>query len=99
MKSASGVLDQTLDCAAQRPCPHRRVVALLDEELARVVRELDDGAVLGHLLTHALHQQIDDLEDLGTLELVEDDDLVDAVQELGRKTFLSSDMTRSFISS
>ena len=77
-----------LDRAAQRPGAHGRVVALLDEQLARVVRQLDDDAVLAHLLADALHHQVDDLEDLDLLELVEDDDLVDAVQELGPEHLL-----------
>ena len=76
------VLDQALDRTAQRSCPHRRVVALLDEQLSGIVGELDDRSVFRHLLADALHQQVDDLEDLRALELVEDDDLVDAVQEL-----------------
>ncbi len=76
------VLDQALDRAEQRPGAHRRVVALLDEELLRLLRELDRCAVHRHLIAQPLHLDVDDAEDLVLLELVEDDDLVDPVQEL-----------------
>src|SRR5919197_276951 len=58
------VLDVALDRAAQRPGAHRRVVALLDEELLRGVRELDRGLVLADLVAQPLHHQIDDRHDL-----------------------------------
>ena len=82
------ILDAALDRAAQRPGAHRRVVALLDEQLLRVVGELDRRLVLRHLLAQALEQEVDDLRDLLLRELVEDDDLVDAVQELGPEDLL-----------
>src|SRR5215212_5964365 len=49
------ILDETLDRTAQRPGPHRRVVALLDEQLLRAVGQLDRGLVLAHLVAQALH--------------------------------------------
>src|SRR4051812_21014479 len=44
------VLDEALDRAAQRPGSHRRVVALVDEQLLRAVGQLDRGVVLAHLV-------------------------------------------------
>src|SRR5881275_206793 len=76
------ILDVALDRAAQRPRAHRRVVSLLDEQVLRLVRELDRHLVRAHLLAQAAHQQLDDDLDLFLRELVEDDHLVDAVQEL-----------------
>src|SRR5512133_2887211 len=48
------ILDHALDRAAQRAGAHRRVVALLDEQLLRLVRQLDRDVVRRHLLTNAL---------------------------------------------
>jgi AcrR family transcriptional regulator len=44
------VLDVALDRAAQRPGAHCRVVTLVDEQLLRLVGELDRDVVLRHLL-------------------------------------------------
>src|SRR5579864_3171614 len=82
------VLDIALDCAAQRPGAHRRVVALVDEQVLRLVRELDRDLVVRHLLAQALQQQVDDRLDLFLVQLVEDDDLVDAVEQLGAEDLL-----------
>src|SRR5262249_19667988 len=57
------------DAPAGRTWPHGGVVALLHEELARIVGELDHDVVLGHLPPNALHQEADALEDLDLLEL------------------------------
>src|ERR671922_198128 len=82
------VLDKPLDRTTQRPGAHRRVVALVDEELLGVVRELDLGLVLAHLDLEAVHEQIDDGEDLLPRQLVEDDDLIDPVEQLGPEDLL-----------
>src|SRR5262245_45024133 len=58
------VLDHALDRAAQRPGAHRGVVALLDQQLLRLVRQLDRDLVRRHLLADALHLDVDDVEDL-----------------------------------
>ena len=49
---------------------------------------LDGGLVLAHLLLEPLHHQVDDDLDLVLRQLVEDDDLVDPVQELGAEDLL-----------
>jgi hypothetical protein len=82
------VLDQALDRAAQWPGAHRRVVALLDEHFFGLGGQLDRHLVLGHLHAQAVHEQVDDLQDLVLRELREDDDLVDAVQQLGAERLL-----------
>src|SRR6478735_9300868 len=82
------VLDVALDRTAQRPGAHRGVVALLDEQVLRLVGQLDRHLVLGHLHAQAVQHQVDELEDLFLGELREDDDLVDPVQELGTEDLL-----------
>ena len=84
------ILDEALDRAAQRAGAHRRVVALLDQQLLRLLGELDAGLVLAHLLAQALQHQVDDRLDLVLRQLVEDDHLVDAVQELGPEDLLAA---------
>src|SRR3954451_18714096 len=75
------VLDVALDRATQRPRTHRRIEALLDQEVLRVVVEVERQLALRHRLPDPPQQQVDDLLDLVLLQLVEDDYLVDAVQE------------------
>src|SRR4051794_16239630 len=82
------VLDHPLDRPAQRPRPERGVVALRREEQLGVGGELEAEALALQLLDHPLDQQVDDLGDLFPGELVEDDHLVDAVQELGPEAAL-----------
>src|SRR5262245_6300338 len=82
------VLDVALDRAAQRPGAHRRVVALLDEQVLRLFREGHVRGVLAHLVAQPLHEQVDDRLDLFLRQLVEDDHLVDAVQELRAEDLL-----------
>ena len=77
------VLDLALDGAAQRPRAQLRVVALLGEQQLRLGRELQAETLALELLRHPLDHQVDDLGDLRLAQLVEDDHLVDAVQELG----------------
>src|SRR5262249_46291532 len=76
------VLDHALDHALQRARARGRVVAPLGEELARLVGELERDAPLRDQLPHAVELDLDDPADLLAAELVVDDDLVDAVQEL-----------------
>src|SRR5438477_3655244 len=82
------VLDVALNRAAQRPGAHRRVVTLLDQQLLRLVGQLDRNLVLAHLLAQAAEHQFDDVGDLFLRQLVEDDDLVDAVEQLGPEDLL-----------
>ena len=77
------VLDEALDRTAQRPGTERGVVAPLGEQQLRRVRELETETLRLELACEPLDQQVDDLRDLLGGELVEDDDVVDAVEELG----------------
>ena len=82
--SRERVLDHALDRTAQRPGAERRVVALRRRAaVLAVVGELEAEALALELVLHPLDEQVDDLGDLVPGQLVEDDDLVDAVQELG----------------
>src|SRR4029453_7663784 len=76
------VLDVALDRPAQRARSHRGVPALVDEQVLRVLRELELQLALGQRLADAAQEELHDGLDLVLRELVEDDDLVDAVEEL-----------------
>ncbi len=82
------VLDHALDRPPQRTSAELRVVALLGEQQLGLVRELEVEALPGQLLDDPLDQQVDDVGDVLGRQLVEDDDLVDAVQELGAEVAL-----------
>src|SRR5215210_293568 len=82
------VLDVALDGPAERACAHGRVPALLDEEVRGLLGEVHRQLPLGERLADPLEQQLDDGGDLLLRELVEDDDLVDPVQELGPEHLL-----------
>ena len=77
------VLDQFLDVSLQRPRAVHRVERLAREPRrdGRLPREPDPARrdELGHLA----ELDLDDLLDVGELEAAENDDVVDAVQELG----------------
>src|ERR1700733_8557007 len=83
-----GVLDELLDRPAKRTSTERRVVALLGHELLGLSRQLDPDALGFELLADPADQEVHDLGDLGDQQLVEDDDLVDAVQEFGAEVRL-----------
>ena len=61
----------------------RWVVALIGELVQGLVGELDRHVALDELLAEALYLDLDDVAHVLALELVEDDDLVDPVEELG----------------
>src|SRR3954463_5653988 len=82
------VLDVALDRPAQRARAHRRVPALLDQEVLGPLRELQLEIAPRQRLADPPQQEVDDLLDLVLLQLVEDDDLVDAVEELGAEDLL-----------
>src|SRR5215472_15257223 len=77
------VLDHALDHALEGPRAVVRVVARLGEQVLGLRRELELDASLAEQPLHALELDLDDALDLRAAELVVDDDLVDAVQELG----------------
>src|SRR5829696_3332062 len=80
---AHGVLDHTLQHPLERPGAERRVVALFGELVQGLVGELDRDVALDELLAEALYLDLDDVAHVLALELVEHDDLVDPVEELG----------------
>src|SRR5215211_3243236 len=78
---AHGVFDHALQHALQGASPECGVVALVGELVEGLVGELDRYVALDELLAEALY--LDDVAHVLALELVEDDDLVDPVEELG----------------
>src|SRR5581483_1967333 len=76
------VEDETLDRALERPRSIGGVEALLRDERLRVGRELERDLPLGQAPREDLRLLLDDLHELLGREVLEDDDLVDAVQEL-----------------
>src|SRR5687768_2888293 len=82
------ILDQALDGPTERSRSKGRVVADLRQETLRSVGELDPDVLTLELGGNPLDEQVDDRLDLSRLELVEHDDLVDTVQELGPEAAL-----------
>src|SRR6187551_1256506 len=76
------VLEMALDRAAERPRAVQRVVALPREQRERGIGHLEGEARLRHPSLDVRHEQPDDLAQLRLVERLEDDDLVDAVEEL-----------------
>src|SRR4051812_775423 len=82
------VLDVALDRPAKRAGAHRWVPALLDEQVLGVLGELELQFALRQRLADAAQEELDDRLDLLLLQLVEHDDVVDAVEELGAEDLL-----------
>ena len=83
------VLDDALDRTPQRPgTERRRRSPCLASRSFASLRELEAEALRLELACEPLDQQVDDLGDLLGGELVEDDDVVDAVEELGPEVAL-----------
>src|SRR5215203_6559117 len=80
---AHGVLDHALQHPLEGPGAERRIVALFGELVQGLGRELYGYVALDELLAEALYLDLDDVAHVLALELVEHDDLVDPVQELG----------------
>src|SRR5215216_627984 len=74
-----------LDRALERAGAVDRVVALLDEQVLGGVGELERDLALAQAAHEAGELDLDDLAQLLLRERVEDDDLVDAVDELRRE--------------
>ncbi len=77
------VLDLALHGAAQGAGTERRVEADLDELVLRGIRQLHRHVAVEQALAEALREQAHDLAELLLVQLREDDDVVDAVEELG----------------
>src|SRR5215218_9313816 len=80
---AHGVFDHALQHALQGARAEGWIVAFLGEFVEGFVGELDRYVAFDELLAEALYLDLDDVAHVLTLELVEDDDLVDPVEELG----------------
>ena len=77
------ILHQLLDGALQRTRSEVRVVALREEQVFCRVGELERDLAIGQQAANVFEPQLDDLDQLLFAERAEDDDVVDAVQELG----------------
>jgi len=77
------VEDPALDGPLERPRTVDRIVSFLDDEVTRFVGQLDPELPLFQAAEQRRQLNVDDLADLGPPERVEEDDVVDAVQELG----------------
>src|SRR5271166_4144059 len=82
------VLDQPADGAPQRPGAERRIPAFLGDELASGFGRLERHVLVLQLLDDLGELEPHDLLDLRDVERVEDDDFVDAVEELGPEDVL-----------
>src|ERR671911_400720 len=80
---AHGVFDHALQHTLQGARPEGGVVAFLGELVECLIGELDRNVALDELLAEALYLDLDDVAHILALELVEHDDLVDPVEELG----------------
>src|SRR5262249_20104345 len=77
------VLEHALDHALERARAVVRVVALLGEQVLRLVGHLDRDPPVGEQPLHPIELDIDDPVEVLAAELVKYDRLVDPVQELG----------------
>src|SRR5690606_11064905 len=82
------VLDLALHRTAQWASAQRRVEADLDESLLGGLRELDGHVAVEQAVAETLDEQIHDLHELFLRQLREDDDVIDAVEELGLEVAL-----------
>src|SRR5215216_6678013 len=80
---AHGVFDHALQHTLQGARSEGWIVAFLGEFVESFVGELDRYVALDEFLAEALYLDLDDVAHVLALELVEDDDLVDPVEELG----------------
>ena len=80
--SPTAILDHALDRSTQRSSTECRVIPLVGEMILGGIGEFEAHALATQLCCGAADHQINDLTNLGLAELVEDDGVVDAVQEL-----------------
>ena len=93
------VLDELLDRPAQRPGTELGVVALLGQERPGRRRELEADALVRQLRDGPLHQQVDDLGDLGSESSWKTMTSSIRFRNSGRKCDLSASLTFAFICS
>ncbi len=77
------VFDAALDGAAQGAGAEGGVETFAHQLVFRCLRQLELDAAVGHAFAHFVGEEVDDLFELGLCERLEDDELVDAVEELG----------------
>src|SRR5271166_1514903 len=82
------VLDLALDGAPQRASTQHRVEATLGQQCLGLVGQLHGHVLALKLARDPGDHQVDHLDDLVASQLVEDDDLVDAVEELRAEVLL-----------
>ena len=80
--------ERVLDVALQGAAQGTRAVAAVDEGLLEnpllgFLGDRDGDGLLRQVRVELLHQQLDDLDQVGVVERLEEDDLVEAVEELG----------------
>ena len=67
------------------------VVALVDDILLRLGREGQGELLIGEALLQVGHEQVDDLRDLGFLQRLIEDDLVEPVQKFRAETLFQQE--------
>src|SRR3982751_4960802 len=77
------VLQQPLDCALEGTSTKRGIVSLGGENFPRLGRELKGQLAISKELLQTLQLQIDDVLNVLLTQRMEDDDVVDAIEELG----------------
>ena len=89
LKNAAGdtVLDLLLDDALEGACPKLRVVTHLCQQVSCGVSELQRDVPLCQARAQAIDLDVHNVLHLLTRDLMEDDDLVDAVDELWAEAF------------
>ena len=84
---ADAILNIGLDGTLQRTGTKLHVIALGGHEFLGLVAQLDGVAEVADALEESLQLNVDDALDGAQVELVEGDDLVETVEELGRELF------------
>ena len=83
-----GVFEQTHHGAAKRTCAIGGVVTLFHQTLLEGIRHRKGDAFLSHAAKHFFEHDFGDLFDFLSIELAEDNDLVEAIKELRAEILL-----------
>ena len=79
------VLDALLDHAFERPGAVHGIIAFVGDRVASRLGDMQRQALLVDLSFQPHDLQVDDLADLVALQRMKDDDLVNAIEELGQQ--------------
>src|SRR5947207_1062633 len=95
LKNAAGdaILDLLLDDAPEGACSKLRVVAHLSQQVACGVREFQGDVPLGQAWAQAIDLNVHNVLHLLTRDLMEDDDLIDAVDKLRTEALFPQPLT------